>query len=154
MKLRLSLISALLASMGFVACGTPGQSSEASPPDAAEAGRIGYPTVEAALAALRARPGISESTSDGWTVIEDKARRETWLFSPAGHAAHPAVVKRTSVKRLGETHVQTAAMCGASQAECDKLVAQIEAADRKGAEAAGQTGQPAIPGGSRGGMRY
>ena len=154
MKLHLSL-STLATALALVACGTPGQNPESSAPDA-EATRIGYPTVEAALTAVRARPGVTESQSAGWTVIEDKAHHETWLFSPEGHAAHPAVVKRTSMRRLGETRVQTAALCGANQVECNRLVAEIEAADKTGADATRQPGQPMVPSErARGGMgRY
>jgi hypothetical protein len=99
-------------------------------PDPVEATRIGYPTVDAALAAVRARPGVTESQNDGRTVIEDNARYETWHFSPAGHPAHPAVVKRTVLSGVGGTRTQTAALCGGGKAECDKLVAQFQATDK------------------------
>lgn len=152
MRLRSSVTSALAALL-LAACETSGGGAT---PDAAEASRIGYPSVDAALAAVKARPGITESQSDGWTVYEDKSRNETWLFSPAGHAAHPAVVKRTSIRTVDGTRVQTAALCGTSQAECNKLIAEFQAADKKNADQSRQTGQPAIPSGagSRGGSRY
>jgi len=86
----------LATALALVACGTPGQNPESSAPDA-EATRIGYPTVEAALTAVRARPGVTESQSAGWTVIEDKAHHETWLFSPA---ASPVTQAKRSVKTL------------------------------------------------------
>lgn len=144
MNLPRQAIAAMTVVLGLAACAT----DEASNVEPAEAARIEYPTVEAALAAVRARPGVTESQSDGWTVIEDKARRETWLFSPAGHFAHPAMVKRTVVRRAGETRTQTAARCGAGQAACDRLVAQFDAADKK---AAPQQRVPEIP---RSGTRY
>ncbi len=144
MRLRLSGLSALVATLALAACGTTGQSPDPSNPDAGDANRIGYPTVDAALAGVRARPSISESKSDGWTVFEDKERREVWLFSPSGHAAHPAVVKRTVVRRFGDTGTQTAAMCGTSKTECDRLVAEFDAADKKAAEKA-RAAQPGIP---------
>jgi len=128
MTLRNSVISAAAAVLLAGACATGYQ------PDPVEAGRIGYPTVEAALAAVRARPGVTESQKDGWTVIEDKAHFETWNFSPAGHPAHPAVVKRTVLGGVGGTRTQTAAMCGGGQTECDKLVAQFQAGDNKTSE--------------------
>src|SRR2546430_16695261 len=111
MNLRLLAILALLAMLGLAACGTAGVSADASNPDSSDADRIGYPTVEAALSAVRARSGISESQSGGWIVLEDKARRQTWLFSPSGHPAHPAVVKRTVVRSLGDSRTPTAALC-------------------------------------------
>jgi hypothetical protein len=98
---------------------------------------------------------VSESQSDGWTVREDKARRETWLVSPRGHPAHPAVAKRAAERRLGETRTRTVALCGAGQVECDRLVADLEAKDRQAAEQSRQTGQPAMPAERpRSGSRY
>lgn len=145
MTLRTSAITAMAAAFLAGACATGYQ------PDPAEATRIGYPTIDAALAAVRARPGVSESQKDGWTVIEDPARYETWLFSPAGHPAHPAVVKRTVLSGVGGTRTQTAALCGAGKVECDKLVAQFQATDKRTSE---QTA-PNIPADrSRGSSRY
>jgi len=145
MKLSSSAIAAVAAAFLAGACATGYQ------PDPAEAGRITYPTVDAALAAVRARPGVTESQRDGWTVIEDKAHYETWLFSPAGHPAHPAVVKRTELSGAGGTRTQTAAMCGGSQEECDKLAAQLRAADKKTPEQAPVNIPADRP---RGGSRY
>jgi hypothetical protein len=145
------MTSTLIAALGLAACATAGPPGAANA-DPDEATRIEYPTIEAALSAVRARPGVSESQSDGWTVIEDKARRETWLFSPPSHPAHPAVVKRTVVRRLGETRTQTAARCGAGQAACDRLVAELDAADRKAAAQARPPG--AMPEPPRSGSRY
>jgi hypothetical protein len=144
MNLRPSVTSALAAMLWLAACGTAGTGPDAANADSREANRIEYPTVEAALSAVRARPGIIESQSDGWTVLEDKARRETWLFSPPGHPAHPAVVKRTVVRRVDDTNTRTTALCGGGQAECDRLIADFLAADKKAAEQARQTGQ--LPG--------
>lgn len=145
MRLRTSALAAVTAALLAGACATGYQ------PDPGEASRIGYPTVDAALAAVRARPGVTESQKDGWTVIEDKARYETWLFSPAGHPAHPAVVKRTLLGGVAGTRTQTAALCGGGQTECDKVVAQFQAADKKTSEQA----PPNIPADrSRGGSRY
>jgi hypothetical protein len=147
-------MATLLTALVLAACGTPDPAPGGAPAESSDPTKIGYPSVEAALSAVRARPGVTESQSDGWTVIEDKAHRETWLFSPAGHPAHPAVVKRTFVRRQGESGTMTAAMCGAGQAACDKLVAEFNANDRKGAEMQ-QGGQPMLPSsGSRGGSRY
>ncbi len=144
MRFRLSVISALVVALAIAACGTTGQGQDSSNPIGSDASQVGYPTVDAALTAVRARPGISESKSDGWTVLEDKERREVWLFSPTSHPAHPAVVKRTVVRRFGETGTQTAAMCGTSKTECDRLVAEFEAADKKAAEKA-RAAQPGVP---------
>jgi hypothetical protein len=152
MKLRISGICAPVTVLLLAACSTPGQGPDAASSEPSDPSRIGYPTVEAALTAVRARPGVIESQQpDGWTVIEDKERRETWLFSPAGHPAHPAVVKRTVVKKFGDSTTQTAALCGSSKAECDKVAAQLSGAE--GGQQPRQTGQP-MGQPSRGGTRY
>jgi|SoiMethySBSTD1v2_1073268.scaffolds.fasta_scaffold1635191_1 hypothetical protein len=155
MRWRISRTAALACALVLVACET-GQSGNTSNPAPADAGSVGYPSVEAALEAVKARPGITESTSNGWTVYEDKAKRETWLFSPAGHPAHPAVVKRTSVRTVDGTRVQMAALCGGGQTECDRLLAEFQAADKKAAEQARPGNQPTVPsgGGARSGPRY
>ena len=155
MRWRISRIAALAGALVLVACETS-QSGNTSSPAPADASSIGYPSVEAALEAVKARPGITESTANGWTVYEDKAKRETWLFSPAGHPAHPAVVKRTSVRTVDGTRVQMAALCGGGQTECDRLLAEFQAADKKAAEQARPGNQPTVPsgGGARSGPRY
>ena len=145
MTLRTSAIAAVAAALLAGACASGNQ------PDPAEASRIGYASPDAALAAVRARPGVVETQKDGWTIIEDKARYETWYFSPAGHPAHPAVVKRTSFSSVSGPRTQTAAMCGGGQAECDKLVAQLQAADKQSPQQSSGS-IPTAP--SRGGSRY
>jgi hypothetical protein len=126
MKYRIH-IAPLVAALALAACSTAGTSPDASNAVPSDPNSIGYPTVDAALTAVRARPGIEESQRDGWTVIEDKEHRETWLFSQPGVPTHPAVVKRTLIKKFGDSITQTAAMCTSDQAECDKLVAQLNA---------------------------
>src|SRR5262245_14197351 len=147
MTLRTSVIAAVAAALLAGACASGYQ------PDPAEAGKIGYPSADAALAAVRARPGVAESQKDGWTIIEDKAHYETWYFSPAGHPARPAVIKRTLFSGVSGSRTQTAAMCGGGQAECDKLVAQLQAAD-KGSSTQGPANIPAERPRSGTGSRY
>jgi len=137
MKLRISVVAPVVAAFALGACGTTGQGQDASDPN-----RIEYPTPDAALTAVRARPGITETQrSDGWNVIQDDARRETWLFSTPGNPVHPAVVKQTVVKKFGESTTVTAALCSASQADCDRVVAQLQA----GANSPDQMRQSAQP---------
>jgi hypothetical protein len=151
MKVRIR-IAPLLTAFALAACSTTGAGPDASNAVPSDPNSIGYPTVDAAVTAVRARPGIQESQRDGWTVIEDKAHKETWLFSPPGHPAHPAVVKRTEMKKFGEPMTQTAAMCTASQTECDKLVAEINASGgntNSQIQAPTQSTSPGMRGGSR-----
>jgi hypothetical protein len=152
MKYRIH-IAPLLTALALAACSTAGPGPDGSNAVPSDPNSIGYPTVDAALTAVRARTGIEESQRDGWTVIVDKAHKETWLFSPPGHPTHPAVVKRTEMKKFGESMTQTAALCSSNQAECDKLVAQINASDSSANSQLQAPTQSTSPG-MRGGSRY
>lgn len=92
---------------------------------AANGDDIAYPTVAAALEALKARQDVAISIHDGWTIIEDKASKAVWSFTAPGHPAHPAVVKRTPVQQGGDLVLSTRAKCGASKQACDTLMAQF-----------------------------
>jgi hypothetical protein len=70
---------------------------------------VGYPTVEAALEALRARNDVRISVQGGWTIVDDRAAGTFWSFTPPGHPAHPAVVKRTVVSRDGALFIDMTA---------------------------------------------
>ncbi|HZZ89845.1 MAG TPA: DUF4019 domain-containing protein [Caulobacteraceae bacterium] len=84
---------------------------------------IGYPTVEAALADLHARPGVVFSEQNGWTIATDQAALTIWSFPPADDAAYPAAVKR-EVKRAagGGSTITMTVLCGATKDACDDLV--------------------------------
>jgi hypothetical protein len=83
---------------------------------------IGYPTVAAALADLRSKPGVVFTTKDGWTVASDEATTTLWSFSPAGYPAYPAAVKRQFVQENGQLSLKMNVQCEASKAACDDLV--------------------------------
>ena len=88
-------------------------------------GGIGYPSVAAALEALKARPDVKISAQNGWTIVDDRATGTLWSFTPPNHPAHPAAVKRTVVERAGEVFVEMSALCQASKVACDKLIAEF-----------------------------
>ncbi|MTV38722.1 DUF4019 domain-containing protein [Duganella radicis] len=92
----------------------------------AEGGGIGYPTVSAALEALKARSDVAISVQGGWTIVEDKAAHAIWSFTPADHAAHPAAVRREMVEQGGGVSVQMTALCQASKQACDKLMEEFK----------------------------
>lgn len=98
-------------------------------------GGVGYPTVDAALAALKARGDVSISAQGGWTIVEDKAARTFWSFAPDGHPAYPAVVKRTVVERDGGVSIDMRALCQAQKSECDKLIDAFKALNARTAQA-------------------
>jgi hypothetical protein len=102
----------------------------------ADTSAIGYPTVAAALEALRAKRGVKISTQAGWTVIEDPTEGiVVWSFTPSGHYAHPSVSKRTMLQRNGDWHVETRVLCGSQKPACDKLMVEYAELDARMREA-------------------
>jgi hypothetical protein len=92
-------------------------------PDSTEATQFGYSSPEAALTALRGRPGVSIYQQGGWTVVNDRLNYTLWSFTPPDHPAHPAGVKRVIVKAPnGDISIMMTASCGASEAACDELM--------------------------------
>src|SRR5690349_12802981 len=78
------------------------QASPPSPPKSAKpAPGIGYPNVAAALEGLKARKDVEIFEQGGWTMADDHADGSLWSFTPRGHPAHPAVVKRTITRKDG-----------------------------------------------------
>jgi len=80
--------------------------------------------VAAVLESLRADSSAQFREQRGWTVVASRERGEPveWFFTPEGHPAHPAVVKRTAVERDGVGMIDLAALCQADQAVCDQLL--------------------------------
>ncbi|MYM23951.1 DUF4019 domain-containing protein [Duganella sp. FT135W] len=97
-------------------------------------GGVGYPTVAAALEALKARNDVSISAQGGWTIVEEKGASTIWSFTPADHAAHPAVVRRQLVQENGGVNMKMTALCQASKAACDKLMEEFQAMNARMAE--------------------
>ena len=85
---------------------------------------IEYASPEAALAALRAKPGVAIREEQGWIVISDNQgdSHAVWTFTTQAQAAHPAVVKRTILERDGAIYIEMDVMCGGSKEDCDALV--------------------------------
>lgn len=106
----------------------------------AQEGRgVGYPTVAAALEALRARSDVKISVQGGWTIVDDRPANTFWSFTPAGHPAHPAAVKRAIVSKDGALFIDMTALCEASKSACDKLMAEFkELNERMGQSMRGQ----------------
>jgi hypothetical protein len=85
---------------------------------------IGQPNVAAVLDALHADPSAQFREQRGWTIVasRDGGAPVEWFFTPEGHVAHPAVVKRTAIERDGVGMIDLAALCQAEQAACDRLL--------------------------------
>lgn len=88
-------------------------------------GAVGYPTVAAALEALKAKPGVKISERDGWTTIDDRQSNAIWTFTPPGHAAHPAVIRRGIVETNGGLGIHMTALCQAAKGPCDRLMEEF-----------------------------
>lgn len=91
---------------------------------------IGYATVADALASLSARDGAGTvvTHSDDWVIINQISAQAQWSFTPSGHAAFPALVRRTI--RRGDNaavNVETASLCEAALEACDRLLKDFEA---------------------------
>jgi len=114
MKALLALLSIVASANLAVAQGVTG------------AERLEYATAAQALEALRAKPGVNISVQSGWTVIEDHSTLTLWSFTPAGHRAHPAAIKRMIIEDRGNFFVKMNVLCSASKPDCDALVADFE----------------------------
>jgi hypothetical protein len=89
-------------------------------------GATGYPSVAAALADLRSRPGVEFSTQNGWTIATDNASLTLWSFAPTDHPAYPSAVKRQAVQTGGQTSLQMSVLCEADKTSCDALVRSFQ----------------------------
>ena len=88
---------------------------------------IGYPTPDAALTALHAKPSVEFSTQDGWTIASDPDTNTVWSFPPQRDPAYPAVVRRQMTTAPGgKVAVQMDVLCSATKAACDDLVRAFE----------------------------
>lgn len=110
----------LLLGLGFALIAAT--TALAQPADA-----IPYPTVAAALEGLRTKGGVNVKTESGFTVIEDARAMAIWTFTAAGHAAHPAVVRRAVVQRGDNIFVDMQVKCEAGKPACDTLTAEFQA---------------------------
>jgi hypothetical protein len=99
-----------------------------------DTGGIGYPTVEAALKALKARSDVQITNQGGWTIVNEVTG--FWSFTPPGHPAHPAAVRRTIVSRDGVQSVEMRFLCEAGKEACDQLQAQFHKLNEKLLQAA------------------
>jgi hypothetical protein len=86
-----------------------------------------YPSVAAALVALRARTDLEVEERDGWLGFFDVKHNVIWTFAPKYHPAYPAMVKRAIVEDAKGVYVDMSAQCEASKLACDALVREFQA---------------------------
>ena len=108
-KLTASLAPALL-----VVGASTTQALQQSPPlPEVPRSSIGYPTVAAAMDALRSRPGVVFTTENGWTIATDEAAYTIWSFAPRDYPAYPAVVRRRVVREGAQIGMRMDILCEA-----------------------------------------
>ena len=89
---------------------------------------IGYGTVQEALDALKAKPGVQVQITkpDAWTIVNEPSDVQ-WSFTPHNHYAYPAVVRRAiKVKADGGVYIEMTGLCEASKAPCDQLMQEFK----------------------------
>ena len=92
---------------------------------------IGYPTVDAALQALRAKPSVSFSSQGGWTIADDPEAKAIWSFAPSSDPAYPAVAKRQLVQTNAGIALRMSILCGSTKVACDNFVREFQALNAK-----------------------
>ena len=99
-------------------------SSQAAFAQNVDRGDIPQTNVAAVLESLRADPSAQFGQQRGWTVVASSERGlpVQWFFTPEGHPAHPAVVKRTALEQDGVGKIELAALCEVEQAVCAELL--------------------------------
>lgn len=97
-------------------------------------GKIPYPNVETARAALLARDDIDRSEVDGWTIIEVPAEHAIWSFTPDSHPAYPSMILRAPFERDGTVYLGMDVKCGATKPVCDALVEEFKTMNARMAE--------------------
>ncbi len=97
-------------------------------------GKIPYPNVETARAALLARDDIVRSEVDAWTIIKVPAENAIWSFTPESHPAHPSMILRAPFERDGAVYLGMDVKCGATKPVCDALVEEFKAMNARMAE--------------------
>ncbi len=117
----------LLLGLGFAACASAQPVVTVPSPLDSE---FEYPTVAAALTAIKARWDLERfSRDDGWLGFSDSRNKVIWTFAPAGHPAYPAVIKRAIVDDGKVVVVKTTARCEGPKAACEQLLLEFKALD-------------------------
>lgn len=109
-RLYTAMLLAALAAQGL-----------ASPPPATEAAAIPYSSLDEAMKALRAKPGVEFRNEGGWIVAYDPEAIVSWLLTPPGHPAYPSIVKRYIVNSASGADMVMDTRCFATKAVCDKF---------------------------------
>lgn len=120
-----------LCTLLSVACASdnPSAPSKNAPLQEVSDSGIGYRSTQDALDALKKKSGTQIYQQRDWTLVKDQESENVyslWSFTPEGHPAHPAVVKRTSFKKDGAVYLEMKVLCGATKESCDTLVREFQ----------------------------
>jgi hypothetical protein len=134
MTRAISLARLLPVALCAIGCATNDVSAQGGTPLPVEfnGSDIGYPSVAAALAALRSLPEVHIVVTDGWTLADDAAHDTFWRFTPPGHPAWPSVIKQMMVLRDDRIAVDLHIRCEATKAACDALLVDVQRAGAGG----------------------
>jgi hypothetical protein len=86
-------------------------------------------SVASRLEWLKTQPSLRTTitTPDHWVVLSTPDGAVQWSFTPSGHYAHPAVVRRElKLRQNGDVFVEMTSQCEAVKKDCDKLLAEFE----------------------------
>ena len=139
-----------LSALGLALAATSA-TAQTAPPAAAPPADLGYRTVADALAGLRSRDGNGTivTESDGWVVINEPLATAQWSFTPKGHEAYPAVVRRVVVRGPDRSvRVDVVSLCEAPAEACTRLRQEFEAMNERivqSVKARGRTGSTPPP---------
>ena len=90
---------------------------------------VGYTSVNGALQDLRSKPNVTVQVTkpDGWVIVSDPDSNSYWSFTPDGHYADPAVVRRAiKTASNGEIRIEMTGLCEATKENCDRLMKEFE----------------------------
>jgi len=95
---------------------------------------IGFKSVNEAMTFLKTKQTVTFTVTkpDGWVIANDTSPFTVWSFTPEGHYAHPAVVKRELKQNEdGGVYMKMNALCQAEKEPCDRLIAEFEELNNK-----------------------
>jgi hypothetical protein len=92
---------------------------------------VGYNSVAEARLAVVKQPGATSLEERGWLIVVDPNHYTLWTFTPPGHEAYPAVVKRVIIQEKDNVFVQMTALCQAEKPACDRLFDRFKRMNEK-----------------------
>jgi hypothetical protein len=95
--------------------------------------KIDYPSVAAVREGLEADPAARFELQAGWLTAATVEHGDPvlWSFTPEGHPAHPAVVKRKAVERNGSDAIELATLCESPADVCAALLDDFRQVSRR-----------------------